>query len=142
MTSGVSSIQTGPPLCYNSGTTSIYWRPQLEGLDLARKIVEIASEKQAIDISLLDVKQICSFADYFILCSCDAERQMDALTEEIIRILKQENIYPLHREGTPGSGWILIDYNDIIVHILSPREREYYRLDELWKQANPVVRIQ
>jgi ribosome-associated protein len=56
--------------------------------------------------------------------------------------MKQENVYPLHREGTPESGWVLIDYNDVIVHILSPEEREYYRLDELWKQANPVVRIQ
>jgi ribosome-associated protein len=56
--------------------------------------------------------------------------------------MKQESVYPLHREGTPESGWVLIDYNDVIVHILSPEEREYYRLDELWKQANPVVRIQ
>jgi ribosome-associated protein len=129
-------------LCYNNLTITDYWRQQLEGIDLARKIVEIASDKQAIDISLLDVKQVCSFADYFVLCSCDAERQMDALAEEIIRVLKQQKIYPLHKEGTPESGWLLIDYNDVIVHILSPREREYYRLDELWKQANPIVRIQ
>ncbi len=131
------------PLCYNNCTISIYyWRLQLEGIDLARKIVEIASDKQAIDISLLDVKSICNFADYFVLCSCDADRQIDALAEEITRVMKQENVYPLHREGTPESGWVLIDYNDVIVHILSPQEREYYRLDELWKQANPVVRIQ
>jgi ribosome-associated protein len=129
-------------LCYNNLTVNNYWRHQLEGIDLAKKIVEIASDKQAIDISLLDVKNICSFADYFVLCSCDAERQMDALSEEIIRVLKQEKIYPLHKEGTPESGWMLIDYNDVIVHILSPREREHYRLDELWKQANPIVRIQ
>ncbi len=77
-----------------------------------------------------------------MLCSCDADRQIDALAEEIIRVMKQESVYPLHREGTPESGWVLIDYNDVIVHILSPEEREYYRLDELWKQANPVVRIQ
>ncbi len=91
---------------------------------------------------MLDVKEICSFADYFVLCSCDAVRQMDALSDEIIHLLKQENIYPLHREGTPESGWVLVDYSSVIVHILSPSEREYYRLDELWKQANPVVRIQ
>jgi len=104
--------------------------------------VEIASDKQAIDISLLDVKEICGFADYFVLCSCDSERQIDALAGEIISLLKKENVYPLHREGTPESGWVLVDYNDVIVHILSPQEREYYRLDELWKQANPIIRIQ
>jgi ribosome-associated protein len=67
---------------------------------------------------------------------------MDTLSDEIIHLLKQESVYPLHREGTPESGWVLIDYNNVIVHILSPAEREYYRLDELWKQANPIVRIQ
>ncbi len=77
-----------------------------------------------------------------MLCSCDSIRQMDALSEEIIRVLKQESVFPLHKEGTPESGWMLVDYNDVIVHILSPQEREYYRLDELWKQATPVVRIQ
>jgi len=77
-----------------------------------------------------------------VLCSCDSIRQMDALSEEIIRVLKQESVFPLHKEGTPESGWMLVDYNDVIVHILSPQEREYYRLDELWKQATPVVRIQ
>jgi ribosome-associated protein len=91
---------------------------------------------------LLDVREICNFADYFVLCSCDAVRQADALSDEIIRSLKQENTPPLHKEGTPDSGWVLIDYGSVIVHILSPAEREYYRLDELWKQANPVVRIQ
>ena len=137
-----SSLQWVPRLCYNNLLINDYRRNQLEGIDLAKKIVEIASDKQAIDISLLDVKNICSFADYFVLCSCDAERQMDALSEEIIRVLKQDKIYPLHKEGTPESGWLLIDYNDVIVHILSPQEREHYRLDELWKQANPIVRIQ
>jgi ribosome-associated protein len=67
---------------------------------------------------------------------------MDAVCDEIIRSLKQEDVYPHHHEGVPDSGWVLIDYGSVIVHILSLAEREYYRLDELWKQANPVVRIQ
>ncbi|MDD4874359.1 MAG: ribosome silencing factor [Dehalococcoidales bacterium] len=105
-------------------------------------MVEIASDKQAIDIALLDVRQICNFADYFVLCSCDTVRQMDAVSDAIVHSLKQENIYPHHQEGSPDSGWILLDYNSVIVHILSLSQREYYRLDELWKQASPVVRIQ
>jgi ribosome-associated protein len=67
---------------------------------------------------------------------------MDAVNDAILHELKQENIYAHHYEGTPDSGWMLIDYGSVIVHILSLHEREYYRLDELWSRANPVVRIQ
>lgn len=114
----------------------------LEGIEVARKAVEAASEKQASDIVLLDVDRICSFASYFVICSGESARQITAIHESVEEALKKEGLKPHHREGDLDSGWLLIDFGDVIVHIFAPTERDYYQLDELWSQAVPVVRIQ
>ncbi|MBI2847577.1 MAG: ribosome silencing factor [Chloroflexi bacterium] len=103
---------------------------------------EAASEKQASDIVILDIRSISSFADYFLICSGETERQIRAIEEEIEGVLKKVGVVPYNREGTASSGWVLLDYGDIIVHIFAPFEREYYRLDDLWSAIPPVVRIQ
>jgi ribosome-associated protein len=104
--------------------------------------VEAASDKQAGDIVLLDARDVCSFADYFVICAVDSERQLGAVYDEIEHSLKKEGVLPHHHEGTVDSGWLLLDYGDVIVHIFGALEREYYRLDELWREAKPVLRIQ
>ncbi len=109
---------------------------------MARKAVEAASDKQAIDIVLLDAQGVCSFADFFVICSGESERQVKAIYEEVEQVLKREGVLPHHHEGTLDSGWLLLDFGDVIVHIFAPFEREYYRLEELWSEAVPVVRIQ
>ena len=114
----------------------------LDALEVAHKAVEAASDKQAIDAVLLDARGVCSFADYFVICSGESERQIKTIYEEVEHILKKEGILPNHREGTLDSGWLLLDFGDVIVHIFAPFEREYYRLDRLWSEAIPVVRIQ
>ncbi|MFC1957948.1 ribosome silencing factor [Chloroflexota bacterium] len=114
----------------------------MEGLEVARRVVEAVSDKQASDIVLLDARGACSFADYFVICSGESERQIKAIYEEVEHILKKEGVLPHHREGTLDSGWFLLDFGDVIVHIFAPFEREYYRLDALWGEAIPVVRIQ
>ena len=91
---------------------------------------------------MLDTQGVCSFADYFVICSGDTERQIRAICEEVEHALKKEGIVPHHREGTLDSGWFLLDFGDVIVHIFAPLEREYYQLGELWSEAIPVVRIQ
>ena len=114
----------------------------LEAIEVAHKAVEAASEKQAIDIVLLDVRGLCSFADYFVICSGDSERQIKTIYDEVGHALKREGILPLHHEGTKDSGWLLIDFSGVIVHIFATLEREFYQLDELWDKATPLVRIQ
>jgi len=114
----------------------------LKGIELARRVVEAASDKQASDIALLDTRGICSFADYFVILSGESERQIRAIYEEIEYTLKKEGVPLRHREGTIDSGWLLIDAGDIVVHIFAPYEREYYNLDNLWSKASTVVRIQ
>ena len=91
---------------------------------------------------LLDAREVCSFADYFVVCSAESERQMKTVSEEIEHVLKKDGVLPHHREGTTDSGWLLLDFGDVIMHIFAPFEREFYQLDELWQEATPVVRIQ
>ena len=77
-----------------------------------------------------------------MICSGDSERQIKDIYGEVGRILKEAGILPHHHEGTVASGWVLIDFGDVIVHIFTPFEREHYQLDRLWDQAGTVVRIQ
>jgi ribosome-associated protein len=91
---------------------------------------------------MLDTRQICSFADYFVICSGDSDRQIDAIWQEIHKVLKQEGVLFHHSEGTSDSGWILLDVGGVIIHIFSPQQRDYYRLDDLWNDAPLVIRIQ
>ena len=91
---------------------------------------------------LLDAREVCNFADYFVICSGDSERQIQAIYDEVGHSLKKDGILPLHHEGTVGSGWLLLDFSDVIVHVFALPEREYYQLDKLWSQAIPIVRIQ
>ncbi|MFH0847346.1 MAG: ribosome silencing factor [Chloroflexota bacterium] len=114
----------------------------LEALEVAHRAIEAASEKLASDILLLDTRGVCGFADYFVILTGESERQLDAIAEEIGHSLKGSGVYPLHIEGTPGSGWLLLDYNDVVIHIFSPEERQSYALDQLWANAPTVLRIQ
>jgi ribosome-associated protein len=77
-----------------------------------------------------------------VICSGDSERQLSTIYDEVGHRLKQAGVLPDHREGTIESGWLLLDFGNVIVHIFAPFERDYYQLDELWSQAKPVLRIQ
>ncbi|HZS00458.1 MAG TPA: ribosome silencing factor [Chloroflexota bacterium] len=105
--------------------------------------MDIAADRQASDILLLDLRAISPIADYFVICSGNSERQIEALEREIVDQLRnQEHVRPRQREGSASSGWVLLDYGDVVVHIFSASEREYYRLEELWSAAPTVVRVQ
>ena len=91
---------------------------------------------------MLDVRELCSFTDYFVICSADSTRHMEAVWQAIGSTMKGKNIVIHHSEGTPDSGWLLADFDSVIVHIFAPSERDYYQLDKLWDKASPVLRIQ
>ncbi|MFC1931148.1 ribosome silencing factor [Chloroflexota bacterium] len=90
----------------------------------------------------MDARKVCSFADYFVICAGETERQIRAIYEEVEHSLKKQGVLPHHHEGTVGSGWLLLDYGNVIVHIFAPLEREFYQLDKLWGEAKLVLRIQ
>ncbi|UCD10298.1 MAG: ribosome silencing factor [Dehalococcoidales bacterium] len=114
----------------------------MESLEIAQKAVEIANDKQASNIVMLDTSKVCSFADYFVICSGESSRQIKTIVEEIEHALKKAGVLPHHREGETDSGWMLLDFGDVIVHIFATYERELYQLDELWSEANALLRIQ
>jgi ribosome-associated protein len=106
-------------------------------------VVDIASEKQASDIVMLDLQRVSMLADYFVICSAGSERQINALQDGILdEIRNTDHRRPARREGRSSSGWVLLDYGDVVVHIFAPAERDYYGLEELWSEASPVVRVQ
>src|SRR5579864_875407 len=114
-----------------------------EALRLARRIVDLASDKQASDIVLLDIRGISLIADYFVICTAGSERQTAAILKDLgEKVLEEFRRKPLHTEGAADSGWVLLDYGDVIVHIFSPSQRSFYDLEQLWAAATPVVRLQ
>jgi ribosome-associated protein len=111
-------------------------------LDLARRIVELAEDKKAADIVLLDLSELTTLADYFVIASGSSERQIDAIADGIVSGLRDEKVRPFGREGTPSSHWVLIDYGGVIVHVFTPPERDFYQLERHWSEAKTVLRVQ
>jgi ribosome-associated protein len=111
-------------------------------LDLARRIVELAEDKKAADIVLLDLAELTTLADAFVICSGGSERQISAIADGIIAGLRDEGVRPIGREGTSESHWVLIDYGSVIVHVFTPPERDYYQLERHWSGARTILRVQ
>lgn len=117
-------------------------KTELAPLDLARRIVELAEDKKAADIVLLDLGELTTLADAFVICSGGSERQISAIADGIVEGLKDERVKPIGREGTSESHWVLIDYGSVIVHIFTPPERDYYQLEKHWSGAKVILRVQ
>lgn len=124
------------------GTTTERERRPLNSLDIGRLAVEVAVDKQASDIVLLDVRNVVNIADYFVICTAETARQINAVVEGIEQAFMGAGVGRRRREGEIESGWVLLDYGDVIVHVFAPEERDYYRLERLWRDAPPVVQIQ
>ena len=107
----------------------------------ARLAVDVASEKQATDIVMLDMRGPLAFTDYFVILNGESRRQMEALLQDIDQALDEAGMTLHHREGTADSGWVLLDFSDVIVHIFGEEQRERYRLDQLWVGALQVVTV-
>ena len=114
----------------------------LDPSQLARAVLDIASDKKASDIILLDIRDVTTIADYFVICSGSNPRQIQAIADAIEEQLAEQGVRVLHREGVADAGWILLDFGDVIVHIFGTREREYYRLESLWSNAKTIVYLQ
>jgi ribosome-associated protein len=110
-----------------------------KGLPAAlRQAVEAATEKKALDLAVLELKDVAAFTDYFLICTGTSSPQMQAICDEIERRLSLAGLRPLHREGYNHAEWILLDYMDFVVHIFSVRSRAFYDLERLWRNARRV----
>jgi ribosome-associated protein len=99
---------------------------------------EIALGKKAEDAIILDVRKVSTVADFFLICTGTSEPHLKAIADEIARRLRDEGLRPRHRDGYPPSRWIVMDFNDVLVHIFHPELRQRYSLEDLWGDAKRV----
>lgn len=114
-------------------------QPQMMDIEEAALMAaRAASDKKATDIVILDLRQIASFTEYFVICSGASNRQVQAISNEVEERLRKAGKRPLHIEGYSSAEWILLDYGDFIVHVFSSSSRQFYDLERLWRDAARV----
>jgi ribosome-associated protein len=109
---------------------------------LALTIADILAETPASDTVVLDIRELSSFADFFVICSGENERQLRAIAEKLQEELRDNGVRPQRVEGTPRSGWVVLDYNDAIVHVFDQELRDFYKMERLWAEAPRLLAIQ
>jgi ribosome-associated protein len=101
----------------------------------AQRAARAALDRKAIELVVLDVQGLSSVTDYFVVCSGRSTTHLASITEAIRAELKQDGVRPLHAEGAPESGWVLLDYGDVLMHVFLEDTRAYYALERLWGDA-------
>lgn len=112
----------------------------MEPLRFSKMIAEIIKTKKGFDINILDLRKLSGIADFFVICSADADRQVKAIADEVDEKLHNKGIRCFHKEGYETMNWIILDYFDVIVHVFRAEARNYYNLEKLWGDA-PVIKI-
>ena len=112
--------------------------PSSAGRRTAQRAARAALDKKAADLTVLDVQGVSSVTDYFLVCSGRSTTHVESITDAIREDLKGDAVRPLHTEGTSESGWILLDYGDVLVHVFLEETRQYYALERLWGDAPSV----
>jgi ribosome-associated protein len=111
----------------------------LTPIEHARRIAELAQEKLAADVVILDMRPVCSYTDYFVICTGQNPRQTKAIYDAVREeIKKADGLTPRTVAGEREASWILADYLDVVLHVFTPKAREYYRLEELWGDVPSV----
>ena len=108
-------------------------------MERVQKIAQALYDKKASDIKILDISEITSIGNYFIICNCSSTTQVKACADEVEEKMKEIGVYPSHLEGYNGGNWILMDYNDIIVHVMQEETHEFYALEKLWSDAEEIT---
>ena len=106
-------------------------------------MVDTIIDKKGVNILLLDIRDDTVFTDYFLICNGENDRQIKAIADGIADQAKAKaNVLPWGTEGEPTTGWVLLDYGDLVVHLFSPEMRDYYRLEDIWTNAHVVLSMQ
>jgi ribosome-associated protein len=112
---------------------------KLTTLEEARRIAHLAQEKLASEVMILDMRPVCTYTDYFVICTGGNPRQTKAIYDEVhTRLKKEDGLVPKSVTGDREARWILADYVDVVLHVFTPEAREYYRLEELWGDVPAV----
>jgi ribosome-associated protein len=114
-----------------------------DSIDLARKIVETIEDRKGSNILVLDLRELSIMADLFVIASGNSDRQLNAIADNIREEVKKAyQVRPQRTEGRGEGGWVLMDYADVIVHLFSEQARAYYNLEDLWREAPVLLRVQ
>lgn len=108
---------------------------------VVRVAAHAAQEKKAIDLAVLDLQGLSTIADFFLVCSARSAPQADTIADAVRGALRAEGVRPRHNEGSAQSGWLLLDYGDVVVHVFLEETRGFYALDRLWGDA-PLVSME
>jgi ribosome-associated protein len=128
--------------CVTGSDTILRDDPIQQSRNLAVTIADVLSETPASDTRVIDIHELTHIADLFVICSGDNERQLRAILRLVLDQLGDQGINPASVEGDPVSGWILMDFQDVIVHIFDKDVRTFYNLEERWAEAPVVLAIQ
>jgi ribosome-associated protein len=109
---------------------------------MARLIVDALEDKKGEDILLIDLREICDFTDYFVLCTGTSDRMLQALADGAAEKVHAKYDTWGRMEGVSQEGWLLVDFGDVVLHLFSPDRRQYYRLEELWGRGKVLLRLQ
>jgi ribosome-associated protein len=109
---------------------------------IARNLVDVAVDKKATDVTLLEIGKLTTLADYFVIATGTSDRQIRAIAAAIQDRAKEDGVRLLHQEGVPEDGWVLLDYGQVIVHVFAPEQRAYYDLERRWQEAPTLLKIQ
>ena len=109
---------------------------------MAREIANSLEDKKGEDIVLIDLKDIVSFTDYFIICTGSSDRMLDALAKAAIEDIRAKHKKKGKLQGFSRDGWVIVDYGDVVVHLFSPDQRDFYNLEELWEDGKVLLRLQ
>lgn len=107
-------------------------------LKLLNALAQAIYDKKGFNILVLDVREICTMTDYFVIAEGTVDRHLKALSDAIIDQMSQLGQYPIHIEGLQACDWIVLDFVDFVVHLFTPELREKYALEELWKKGQIV----
>ena len=111
-------------------------------LELAHTIVEALEDKKGENIVLMDLQNIAMFTDYFVICSGTSDRMLDALADAVIEKIHEVTTLKGRAQGQSASGWVVVDFGSVIVHCFAPETRDFYKLEELWKEGKVLLRLQ
>lgn len=108
---------------------------------MARDIVDALEDKKGEDIVLMDIKEIASFTDYFVIGTGTSDRMLDALANTAIDEVRKKHKRKGKKQGNSRDGWVVVDFGDVVLHVLSPDQREYYQIEELWEEGKILLRV-
>ncbi len=104
----------------------------MEPKELSLKVAKLLDDRKAIDVTVIDISPNASFADYFVMASAGSDRQMGALVDNVEDMLEPAGIFPKSVEGKKSSGWILMDYGDVVINVMTAEMREKYNIERIW----------